>query len=163
VKPPPGPVPGQVGAFFEEEIPETFLPPGADRTTITYRAGTKLDHKWTHQIEGKGKRGPLVHGLYDESQRLYQTGGELSHFIYWKHRCVSFAKDAWDQIFQRADWIEVIDHERNVCWRIAMGKAIKAAFTYDAGIGKRIGVPMNLWDVIRADGSYEQHGQQGKD
>lgn len=154
------PVAGQLGAFFEEEIPETFLPPGEARPEVVWRAGTKLDHKWTHQIVGGGRRGTLVHGLYDESQRIYQTGGELKHFIYWKHKLVTFNKEAWDQFWQRADWIEVIDHERNECWRIALAKAIKSAKVYDAGIGKRVGVPMNLWDVIRADGTIARKGDR---
>lgn len=152
------PAPGQVGAFFEDEIPETFLPPGATRPEAQWRAGTVLDHHWTHQITGSGKRGKLVHGLYDESQRVYQTGGEMSHFIFWKRKLVTFNKEAWDQVWQRADWIEVIDHEKNVCWRIATGKATKHAIVYDAGIGQRVGVPMELFDVVRANGSYEQRG-----
>ena len=151
-------VPGQVGAFFEEEIPETFLPPGSNRKGVQWRAGTQLDHHWTHEIKAKNK----VHGLYDESQRVYQSGGEMSRFIFWKKRLVTLDKGAWDQIFQRADWIEVIDHEKNECWRIAGKKAVKSAIKYESGIGPRIGIPMERWDVIRADGSYESHGQGGE-
>lgn len=100
-----------------------------------------------------------LHGLYDESQRLYQSGGEVSNFLYWRRKLVSIDYGAWQQVFQKIDWIEIIDHESNECWRIAMKKAIKHAVKYNAGIGDRVGVPMDLWDVIRANGQYKQRGR----
>jgi hypothetical protein len=101
----------------------------------------------------------LQHGLYDEKQRVYQTGGELSNFVFWKRKQVTLAYDAWRQIYQRADWIEVIDHERNEAWRISMAKALKYGVKYDAGIGPRIGIPMEFWDVITSRGTYRQEGK----
>ena len=148
-------------AFFEEDAvaPEVpYIGPGVERHEVQRRAGTPLNHAWTHRIEGHGRKGRLQHGLYDESQRVYQTGGELSNFVYWKKRWVTIAADAWRQIYQKADWLEVIDHERNECWRISMKKAVKYAFRYDAGLGPRIGIPMERFDVITERGTLKQEG-----
>ena len=147
------PVEGQETLFWEDPAPDAYLPPGEIREAVQQRAGTTLNHSWTHKIMGSGRRGKLTHGLYDESQRIYQTGGELKNFIYWKKRYVTIAEDAWRQIFGKVDWIEVIDHERNECWRISMKKAERAAVKYDAGLGPRVGIPMDLWTVIKADGT----------
>lgn len=149
-------VEGQIPLLFEEEIPEPYLPPGTTREQLAGRAGTKLDHRWTHEIRGTGRRGSLVHGLYDESQRLYQTGGELSKFVYWKRRLVSISEDAWRQVYGKVDWLEVIDHERNECWRIAMKKAAQHAIRYNAGMGPRVGIPMDKWTVITAKGEIRK-------
>lgn len=154
--------PGQVPAFFEEDAiaPEVpYIGPGVEREEIQTRAGTLLDHRWTHRIEGKGRKGVRQHGLYDERQRIYQTGGELSNFIYWKRHWVTLAEDAWRQVWQKVDWIEIIDHERNECWRIAIQKAARHAVKYDAGLGPRIGIPMEFWDVVTSRGTYKQEGR----
>jgi len=153
---------GQVPAFFEEDAVQPEVPyigPGVEREEIQTRAGTVLDHRWTHRIESKGRKGIRQHGLYDEKQRIYQTGGELSNFVYWKKHLVSIADEAWRQVCTKVDWIEVIDHERNDCWRISMKKAMNNAVRYDAGIGTRVGIPMDLWDVITARGTYKQEGK----
>lgn len=150
------PVEGQEPMFYEDPAPEPYIPPGQLRQMVGDRAGTQLNHRWTSEIKGTGRRGTKVHGLYDQSQRIYQTGGELKNFIYWKKRLVTLAYDAWQQIYQKADWIEIIDHERNECWRIAMKKAVRAAVKYDAGLGPRIGVPMDDWMVITRDGKVRR-------
>lgn len=147
---------GQVPLFFEEQEPEPYVPPGEVREEVPLRAGTKLNHKWTHKIRGSGHRKSLVHGLYDESQRIYQSGGELSRFAFWKRRWITISEEAWRQIYQKVDWIEIIDHERNECWRIAMKKALKEAVPYDAGLGPRIGIPMEDWTVIDANGEIKR-------
>lgn len=155
------PAEGQIPAFFEEETEAPAVPyigPGVEREEVQTRAGTQLDHRWTHRITGKGRKGVTQHGLLDERQRIYQTGGELSNFIYWKNRWVTFAEDAWRQFNQKVDWIEVIDHERNECWRIAIQKAWDSAVRYDAGLGPRVGIPMDRWDVITQQGFYRQEG-----
>ncbi len=157
------PIPGQLAAFFDEEPePEPEKPyvgPGVTREEITGRAGTTLDHRWTHPIEGNGRRGRLQHGLYDEKQRIFQTGGELSNFVFWKKRLVSLSYDAWRQVAMKTDWFEIIDHERNECWRIAGEKARQNAVRYNAGIGERVGIPMDLWDIITARGTIRQEGR----
>ena len=164
------PVPGQVPAFFEQEAiaPEVpYIGPGVEREEVITRAGTQLNHRWTHRVEGRGRKGVTQHGLYDESQRVYQTGGELSNFVYWKRHWVTLAEDAWRQVYGKVDWIEVIDHERNECYRISMKKAVLNAVKYDAGIGTRVGIPMELFDVLTARGTYKQEArgtykQEGK-
>lgn len=155
------PVEGQVPAFFEEDAiaPEVpYLGPGVEREEVQTRAGTQLDHRWTHRVEARGRKGVRQHGLWDEKQRVYQTGGELSNFVYWKNHWVTISIEAWNQIFQKVDWIEIIDHERNECWRISMKKALAYGKRYNAGMGDRIGVPMERWDVITARGVYKQEG-----
>ena len=155
-------VPGQIPAFFENDAiaPEVpYIGPGVEREEIETRAGTHLDHRWTHRIEGPGRKGIRQHGLYDERQRIYQTGGELSNFVFWKRKLVSISYDAWRQVWQKVDWIECVDHERNECWRISTQRAIKHAIKYNAGLGDRVGVPMKHWDIITARGTYRQEGE----
>lgn len=156
--------PGQVPAFFSDECekPRVELPyvgPGVEREEITYRAGTHLDHRWTHKVQGVARRGKHeVLGLFDESQRVFQTGGEFSAFVYWKLDLVTLPLPTWEKVRGVADWLEIVDHEKNECWRIAKAKFLKHAIRYNAGIGPRIGVARNHWDVISADGTYVQGG-----
>ena len=149
------PLPGQEPLFFP--IPKQ---PTVPRPSINGRAGTPLDHRHTVEVWSR-TNGRKLHGLYDESQRLYQSGGEQSSFIFWKRHLVTMAKDAWLAIADQADWIEMIDHEHNECWRILVKKAAKNAVVYDAGIGERVGVPMDLWDVITGTGAYRRRGKSG--
>ena len=149
---------GQVPLFFPDgaEQPRVEVPyvgPGVERAEIVHRAGTRLDHRWTHKIEGTARRGRhKVLGLYDESQRVFQTGGEMSAFIYWKLGLVTLPLETWERIRGVADWIEIIDHERNECWRIAKARFLKHAVKYESGIGPRVGVRRDHWTIIRADG-----------
>lgn len=152
---------GQVPLFYQEaeEQPRVEMPyigPGVEREEITFRAGTRLDHRWTHRIEGRNYRRQVLLGLFDESQRVFQTGGEMTNFIYWKLNLVSLSLEAWRRISGPADWIEIIDHERNECWRISKAKFMKHAITYNAGIGERIGVHRELWTVINSRGNVVQ-------
>jgi hypothetical protein len=158
---------GQVPLFFPDEgtekprVETPYVGPGVDREEIVFRAGTKLDHRWTHKVEGQARRGKhKVLGLFDESQGVFQTGGEFSAFIYWKLNLVTIPLETWRKIAGVADWIEIVDHEKNECWRIAKAKFIKHAVTYNAGIGERIGVARNHWDVINARDVYVQGGPQ---
>ena len=153
---------GQIPAFFEEDsiAPEVpYVGPGVERHEVIHRAGTALNHRWCHRIEGHGRKGVKLHGMLDESQRVYQTGGELSRFVYWKLHLVSLDSDAWNQIRGRCDWIEIIDHERNECWRIAAEKFVKNAVRYSAGIGPRVGAPMRFWDIITTRNTIRQEGE----
>jgi hypothetical protein len=154
---------GQQPLFFPDErerppIEFPYVGPGVDREEIEFRAGTKLDHRWTHKVEGQARRGKhQVLGLFDESQRVFQTGGEFSQFIYWKLKLVTLPIGTWQRIRGIADWIEIIDHEKNECWRISKGKFMTHAVTYNAGIGQRIGVVMHHWDIIDARGNMRKH------
>ena len=152
---------GQIGAFFEP-APDEDLPalgPDVKRRDATQRAGTTLDHRWTHPVMTKGKRSHVKNGLYDESQRIYQTGGEIDKFVYWKLEVASIAHDAWLQVAEKCDWIEIIDHRRNECWRIPMARARKHLVGYEAGMGKRVGIPIRHWDIVSAQGTVRQKGE----
>jgi hypothetical protein len=153
-------VPGQTGAFFEPAAEEVEAPPDkpSPKRETSQRAGTVIDHRWMHPIMATANR-RKQHGLYDESQRLYQTGGELEKFVFWKLKVVSIAFDAWMQISDKADWIEVIDNRRNECWRIPMNRAKKHLVQYDAGGGKRVGIAIKHWDIQTARGTYVHRGE----
>jgi hypothetical protein len=152
---------GQVGAFFEPPTDDeqlTLSPVIKTKRETSRRAGTVLDHRWTHPVMSTGK-GRKQHGLYDESQRLYQTGGELDKFVFWKMKLVSISYDAWTQVVEKVDWIEIIDNLRNECWRIPMARARKHAVRYEAGLGPRIGIPIKHWDLFTAKGTCKQRGE----
>ena len=156
------PLPGQLTAFFDDPEPEPArLGEAPLRPAVSGRAGTPIRHEFASDVVSQARRGRKLHGLYDESQRLYQTGGELSSFVFWKKNLVSISMEAWRLVFDKIDWIEIIDHERNECWRIQARKAAKFGVSYEAGIGERFGVPMDLWDVITADGKYRKRGKAG--
>ncbi len=124
-----------------------------ERSTIPERAGTRLDHRFTEAVYGTGRRGRTQHGSYDRRQRVYQCGGELSNFIYWRERLVSFDLEVWRAVWDRADRLEVIDHERNECYALDVEAAITAGRMYDAGLGPRFGVPLDLWTRLDAAGN----------
>jgi hypothetical protein len=162
-KPPINPIAvGQIGAFYEpptEEEQEPFTPAVPTKREASRRAGTVIDHRWAHKIMGGRKARPNILGLYDESQRLYQTGGELERFVFWKMKLVSLPYEAWVQVVEKADWIEIIDHTRNECWRVPMARARKHAVRYEAGVGPRVGIPIKHWSIWTAKGTCKQEGQ----
>lgn len=151
--------------FFSDPTPPpeevAYVGTSVPRPPINGRAGTPLNHKFVVEVTGAGRRGRMIHGLYDTSQRVYQSGGELTSFVFWKKGLVTMSKDAWTAIVGKADWIEMIDHEHNECHRILVKKAVKHAVVYEAGIGERIGIPMDLFDVIRGSGTYKRRGRPG--
>lgn len=155
---------GQVPLFFPDEAEKPpvefpYIGPGVEREEVVHRAGTVLDHRWVHKIEGRARRGKHeVLGLFDESQRVFQTGGEFSQFIYWKLKLVTLPMGTWEKVRSIAEWIEIIDHEKNECWRISKNKFMKHAVRYNAGIGERIGARMEHWTVITASGTVRQQG-----
>ena len=155
-------VPGQVGAFFEPPTEDEQLalsPEIQIKRETSRRAGTVIDHRWAHKIIVGRKSRPIHHGIYDESQRLYQTGGELDKFVFWKMKLVTLSYEAWLQVVEKTDWIEIIDHVRNECWRIPMARARKHAVRYEAGVGRRIGIPIKHWSVYTAKGTCKQEGE----
>jgi hypothetical protein len=123
------------------------------RQEIRERAGTRLDHRFTEPVYGSGRRGRIQHGTLDRRQRVYQCGGELKNFVFWKARLVSFDLSVWQVIQDAAEWIEVIDHERNECYRVSIGLARLHGRVYDAGLGPRWGVPLDRFQRLAADGA----------
>jgi hypothetical protein len=144
----------QLPLFEDQDVPSQLTPWA--RLPKHLRAGTKLHPRWIQPI----KVGNKIHGWLDTYQRIYQSGGESKNFIYWKNKVVSVDLRVWVQIKDKADWIEMLDHDRNECWRIAAGKALKHTSVYDAGYGQRVGVPMALWDIVRADGKVVRIGER---
>jgi hypothetical protein len=102
-------------------------------------------------VHGKKK----IHGYLDPKQRLYQAGGELTKFVYWKKKGVSFDRSVWTDINQSCivDTIEMIDHDRNECYKIPLTRAIAHVEVYNEGYGSRVCVPLRLWDRIDASGA----------
>ena len=119
------------------------------RLPVEERAGTVLDWRAHNCIEVMGptyRGGPeQVHGVLDRRQRVYQSGGELRNFLFWKEGLMSLAFGVWVQIQDQAEWIELIDHELNHCYRIRVAVAADKGHAYEAGIGLRWGVPRELW------------------
>jgi hypothetical protein len=143
-----------------EQARERYMLPGEIRPPIGERAGTVLDHRFTDPIKGSARRGVTQHGSLDRRQRLYQGGGELKNFVYWKHKSVTIAQDVWEQIRGNADWIEMLDHQKNEVYRIDMDSAIRLGRTYDAGIGPRWEVPLNAFDRLDAEWYYVTKGER---
>ena len=119
----------------------------SERQQVEERAGTQLDHRFTRKIMSGRKE----HGLLDERQRVYQSGGELKNFVYWKLKVVSFDAEVWDQIAGKVDWFEMLDHPKNECYRIEATKAYDNLVEYVDSIGRRVGIPLDRWDIIPAD------------
>lgn len=117
------------------------------RLPVAQRAGTQLDHEHTKNIMAPGPKRlvPVVHGVLDESQGVYQSGGELDNFVFWRLRLMTIAQPVWEQIKDVAKTIEIIDHPRNKCYSISTKEFAEHMVAYNAGIGPRVGAPLELW------------------
>jgi hypothetical protein len=120
---------------------------------INRRAGTHLDHRFTSTIRANGQD----HGIYDAKQRVFQSGGELSDFVFWKKKSITMSVGTW-LATRDALLIEFIDHGKNVCYRISRTKAEGHAERYTAGAGSRVAIPLVLWDQINAAGDVISQG-----
>lgn len=151
--PEPTGVVGPVTAPFQRPDEAT------QREAVKRRAGTRLKHDGhnCYQLEGTGKgKAKKVHGLIDNRQGVYQTGGELKNFVYWKDRLVSLDVTVWQHVRDHptVKVLEFIDHERNECWVVSADVANAHGKEYNAGIGTRWGIPMDCFDVIAQDGTF---------
>lgn len=133
-----------------------------NRPPATQRAGTKIDHNNVEPIHGAAKMVGNVHGLLDHTNRVYQGGGELGKFVFWKKRLVSLALTVWEQIKDRCDWIEMIDHDRNECYRVDIETAKARGEQYNAGIGPRWGIPLEVFKILLADGTEKTTARLAK-
>lgn len=125
----------------------------APRLPTSQRAGTRLLYEPRGNVIpvlGRTDRGVKEHGYIDRRQRIYQCGGELSNFVYWKDDLMSFAEDVWHQINAGGvDMIEVVDHTRNRVFRLSIQRA-REGHWYESeknSIGRRWGVPFRWWPV----------------
>lgn len=119
------------------------------------RAGTRIDKQFREAIQGPAyKAGAWVfHGWLDTRQSVYQTGGEGRNFILQKRQAVTLPLSVWIDVCERVDWIEVIDHDLNRCYRIRSDIADREGTQYNEGIGVRFAVPVRWWAVT--DGPFE--------
>ena len=109
------------------------------------RAGTRLDHAYTEKIFGRAKKSRSLHGLLDTRQRVYQSGGEARNFIYRRKKLVSMEISVWEQVKDKADLIEFIDHDSNTCFSVPRQQALQYGYSYNAGLGDRWGIPLHLF------------------
>ena len=116
------------------------------------RAGTVMGPT-AKPIYGQAKKSLSQHGLLDEEKGVYQCGGELSGFVYWRQRVVSLSMVVWEQLVNLDLTLEFIDHDKNECWRVTSDIAKKYGKGYEAGLGPRFGIPMTCFDVVQADGT----------
>lgn len=128
------------------------------REEIPRRAGTHLDHRFTKPVMATARNGTRQHGVIDTRNEIYQCGGESRNFIYANKNWVSMAESIWRTLLPPETGIpvvkamEFIDHGENICYRISMREAIKNVHYYTAGIGLRVGFPVERFIVYDADG-----------
>lgn len=144
--------PGRKAAARKKREPTTW-----DRMPIELRAGTPVDQRYAIPIFGTSKRGKMRHGTILKNRRVYQCGGEIDNFVYWKLHAVTIALDVWvqvrdgvarDGVRYGVDVVEVVDHRRNRVWRIDKDDMQRLGEMYEDGIGKRWAVNLDhgLWE-----------------
>lgn len=120
-------------------------------TPVDQRAGTLLDHRFTRLVTGERDGKKISFGTLDSRQRIYQHGGDLSKLVYWKLRVAAFGPEEWRVIKVDADFIELIDHNTNKCYRITVEDAKTKGYVYEGKVGRRWGVPLDLFTVYDKD------------
>ena len=118
------------------------------------RAGSTLDMRFARRIYGVFRGRRVFAGTLDPTQALFQTGGKAAHFILWAERRVSLGAEVWDQIGTTVDRLEFIDHDANLCYVTGADHAACGTF-YDRGGGRRLGIPLDCFRVLRADGTVK--------
>jgi hypothetical protein len=118
------------------------------------RAGTRLTDGAKIAIYGPGANGiACQHGTLDMAKRLYQCGGEAGNFIYRRLQLVSMALVVWERIQMDCNRLEFIDHMQNQCYAIRTYCCrLHPGQRYDAGIGPRIGWPIDWFEISDAAG-----------
>jgi len=124
-----------------------------DRLPRELRAGTLLDHRFTIPVEAREPKSKRIVqcGWIDQSQFVYQGGGDAKDFIYWKLHLVTFQGDLWVQLTgplaHYLRYVELIDNAGNRVYRIPFYDAVQNGRWYEDKIGVRWGVPIDLWKV----------------
>lgn len=131
------------------------MPDETPRLPISQRAGTVLTEGAKVIIFGPAPSGDLIrHGILDTALRIYQTGSEKGRFTYPSMSLVTLPVQVWDQIKDRTDALEFIDHSRNIVYTIPTWICKLKPVYYSAGIGPRVGWPV-MWFEIR-DGNHRR-------
>lgn len=129
------------------------VPVVEQKPEVSGRAGSHLSlgSKVSVWARGKDPTKKEVHGTLDMAKRIYQTGGEAGNFILRSKGLITMALDAWRRAEDGSDTMEFIDHTRNVCYRVRTYVLRRNRGTqYDAGIGERIGWPIDWFDIVDA-------------
>ena len=140
------------GELFGHRPRPVAAPLPATRPPRLARAGTVLDHRFTVEVLARqplsGRRARA--GYVDTRQRVYQGGGELKNFLFRLRKLISLQADVWEIVRTHpdVDWLELVDHPKNRCFRISLEDAISHGVWYDAGIGSRWGVPFDRWEIV---------------
>lgn len=122
----------------------------AERLPYQQRAGTHLDHRFVRKFWDRGKDA----GSLDESQRVYQHGGEFNDFVLWKRHAITIPRLVWDDVKNSSDQLEMVDNVKNEVYIIDTPDAQIYGFCYtDPKIGPRFGV--DLWFWLAYDGHDE--------
>lgn len=149
------------GDLFRSPLPPAVpIPPDrprsasrGGRTPTALRAGTPIDHSPGNAVKIWTRR-PTVGdsipaGYVDRRQRFFQTGGKIGQFVYRER--VTFPGDVWRELVSTwadaIDFLEYVDHEQHIVYRIAFADARASGAWYEAGLGPRWGVPEELWEV----------------
>lgn len=128
--------------------------PNRKRSPRQERAGTLLDHRFTEPIYDERHR---RQGTIDHRQQVYQQGGEAKDFVFWNLRLLTMPLSVWNQIRETdVEWIEMIDHQRNECWRVELLTMILHGVPYERGDGPRYGVPISYVTVHDAQGAIRK-------
>jgi hypothetical protein len=71
--------------------------------------------------------------------------------MYFKRHLLTFQADVWDQLTDRwrdvLDFVELVDHPKARCFRVAFDIACAQGEWYVDRIGRRWGVPYDLWVI----------------
>lgn len=117
---------------------------------ISERAGSALDHRFCRQVFYKGQ----PRGHIDRSHRLYQHGGPLSKMVRWSMKAIAMDLEVWLVVQREVSWIEIVDSEKNQCYRTTIEAAALYGQSYsDAKTGQRYAIPLDCFDVISASGA----------
>ena len=120
-----------------------------DRLPVHLRAGTPID--WSLSPERlkyiKEDGSPGTYGTLARAQGFYQCGGELGNYVYWRLGIVSIPLSVWEKIYGRCRRIECVDHTHNECYSLSAEEFFNNLVEYEAGIGPRVGVDLDLWHV----------------
>lgn len=162
--------------LFRASLPPPVpIPPVRDRLSIArlptaQRAGTRIDHAPGNAVEiyahGPKRLALASVGWIDRRQRVYQSGGEYEGFWFRKLNALSFQGEVWEQLTttwcDAIDVVELVDNPANRVYRVPFAVAIAEGEWYDAGIGQRWGVPLELWDVEPFQ-TYDEKGDETDD
>lgn len=97
------------------------------------------------------RKGPTIHGTVDLNNRFYQAGGQFSDFWFRKLDLITMPHQVWVAIAHYADdidYLEWYDREEDKAYQVNYLVAAQTGRSYNAGIGRRYGVPRKHFRVL---------------